>query len=467
MANLLLQRQQMKTIYKSFALLSVSLWGFACSYTDLEPTDKVGDQEIFSSAAALEQTVTGVYSKMSLRRTIQISSVLSDDVYKGGQNGGAGDDTYQWTYTASTGDHNDLWAKEYEVINMVNRILKNAGGVPAGSDSEKASKNNSIGTALFIRAYTYMNLLRFFADPDQGEAYGIPYTLAPVILETPGRNTVGECFDLMQKDLEEAMPLLAQARAEDPAYVSQTAIKALLARICLYKRDYPQAYEYAAAALADKPLAGLDEYAAIWSDESNADVILELKKLSGEETIGTIYFSADNSSAFEPSAELIACYPEGDVRLPIFIGDGVDREGVAVKRVNKYKGTPENVGLADQKLLRSSEMVLIMAEAKAESNDLTAANELVNRLRSARIRGWEPKNYASKDELIREILLERRRELCYEGHRFFDLRRHRLPIVKPMINKTLEVGNYRWIQPVPLGEMQGNPVIAKQQNPGY
>lgn len=466
MTNLVLQ-QQMKTIYKSLAFLSVSLLGFACSYTDLEPTDKVGDGEIFSSTAALEQTVTGVYSKMSLRRTIQMSSVLSDDVYKGGQNGGAGDDTYQWTYTASTGDHNDLWAKEYEIINMVNRILKNAGQVPAESESEKNSKNNSIGTALFIRAYTYMNLLRFFADPDQGDSYGIPYTLAPVILETPGRNTVSECFDLMRKDLEEAMPLLSQLRPDDPAYVSQTAIKALLARIYLYKREYAKAYEYAAAALADKPLAGLDEYEAIWSDASNADVILELKKLSGEETIGTIYFSADNSSAFEPSSELIACYPEGDVRLPIFIGDGVDREGVAVKRVNKYKGTPENVGLADQKLLRSSEMVLIMAEAKAQSNDLTAANELVNRLRSARIRGWAPVRYASKDELIREILLERRRELCYEGHRFFDLRRYRLPIVKPMINKTLEAGNYRWIQPVPLGEMQGNPVIAKQQNPGY
>lgn len=457
----------MKTIYKSLALLSLLLLVSACSYTDLEPTDKVGDKEIFSSTAALEQTVTGVYSKMSLRRIIQMSSVLSDDVYKGGQNGGAGDDTYQWTYTASTGDHNDLWAKQYEVINMVNRILKHADGVPAVSEDEKASKNNSIGTALFIRAYVYMDLLRFFADPDAGDAYGIPYTLTPVILETPGRNTVNECFSLMQKDLEEALPLITQVRPDDPAYVSRTAVNALLARISLYKRDYAKAYAYAAAALAEKPLAGLEEYGAIWSDESNADVIFELKKLSGEEAIGTIYFSADNSSAFEPSSELIDCYPEGDVRLPIFIGDGVDREGVAVKRVNKYKGTPENVGLADQKLLRSSEMLLIMAEAKAESNDRVEANRLLNQLRAARIRGWQPKEYGSKEELIREILLERRRELCYEGHRFFDLRRHGLPIVKPMINKTLEVGNYRWIQPIPLGEMQGNPVIAGQQNPGY
>lgn len=247
---------------------------------------------------------------------------------------------------------------------------------------------------------------------------------------------------------------------------SQAAAKALLARVYLYERNYDKAYEYASAVLAQNPIAAMNEYGALWTDESNKEVLFELKKLSGEETIGTIFFSADNSSSFEPSTELINSFDEDDIRLQIFIGDGVDRDGVAVKRVNKYKGTAENVGLADQKMLRSSEMLLIMAEAKAHT-DLAEGNKLLNQLRAARIEGWESKDYTTEEVLLNEILLERRRELCYEGHRFFDMRRFNLPIYKPMIDKTLDINDHHRIQPIPLSEMQGNPVIAKQQNSGY
>ncbi|MDR2921393.1 MAG: RagB/SusD family nutrient uptake outer membrane protein [Tannerella sp.] len=457
----------MRIIYKSLVALGLATFITACDFTDLDPTDKVGEKDLFSSTTALEKGVTGAYSQMSLRTTIQVSAVLSDDVYKGGQNGGAGDDSYQWTYSVGTGDHNNLWTKYYRVINMVNRILDGADDVPANTEEEKKSKNNSIGTAMFMRAYTNFDLLRYFSDFEKRENYGVPYVLKPVTLETLGRNTVGESFDLMLKDLEECMPLLSQDTPADPVYVSKTAVKALLARIYLYQREYDKAYEYANAVLKEKPLAGRDHYAAIWADETNDDIIFKLKKSPGEEFIGTMFFSADNSSAFEPSTELIESYEEGDVRLTTFIGDGVDREGVEVKRVNKYKGTPENVGLADQKLLRSSEMMLIMIEAKIQTNDLDAANDLFNQLRAARIEGWTTQQYTSKDKMIEELLLERRRELCYEGHRFFDMRRYSMPIYKPVIKKTLDADNYRRIMPIPLAEMQGNPVIAQQQNPGY
>lgn len=56
------------------------------------------------------------------------------------------------------------------------------------------------------------------------------------MLETPGRNTVGECFDYMIQDLTDARPLLRQVAPDDPVYVSQTAVDALLARIYLYKK---------------------------------------------------------------------------------------------------------------------------------------------------------------------------------------------------------------------------------------
>lgn len=456
----------MKTLYRALCIGGMALMTVSCDYTDLQPTDQIGDEKIFSSVSALEQTVTGAYAQMSASQIIRVTAVLSDDVIKGGQNGGAGDDTYQWTYTASTGEHADIWSKEYNVINQVNRILKGAESVEPTTDEEIASKNNCIGTAKFLRAYNSLELLLFFSDIENQDSYGIPYVKEPVVLETPGRNSVKECFDFMIQDLTEARPLLSQTTPDDPAYVSQTAVDALLARIYLYKKDYGKAYQYADAALQQKPFATMSEYADIWSDNSDADIIWKLKRLVGEETIGTIFWSADNSSSFEAAPELINAFPTGDIRLNLFVGDGVDRDGVAVKRVNKYKGTEANVGLADGKMLRASEMQLIKAEAIAHT-DLDQANDLLNELRRERIQGWVAQNYTTFDAFIEELLLERRRELCYEGHRFFDMRRFGKSLYKPVIKKTLEAGNFRWLMPIPLSELQGNPVIAEQQNPGY
>lgn len=456
----------MKTLYQALCIGGMALMAVSCDYTDLQPTDQIGDEMIFSSVSALEQTVTGAYAQMSAKQIIRVTAVLSDDVIKGGQNGGAGDDTYQWTYTASTGEHADIWSKECNVINQVNRILKGAESVEATTDEEVASKNNSIATAKFLRAYNSLELLLFFSDIEKEDSYGIPYVKEPVVLETPGRNTVGECFDYMIQDLTDARPLLRQVAPDDPVYVSQTAVDALLARIYLYKKDYGKAYQYADAVLQQKSFATMGEYTDIWSDKSNADIIWKLKRAVGEETIGTIFCGADNSSSFEAAPELINSYLADDIRLNLFIADGVDRDGVAVKKVNKYKGTEANVGLADGKMLRSSEMQLIKAEAIAYT-DLDKANVLLNDLRRERISGWVDQNYGTLDEFMEELLLERRRELCYEGHRFFDMRRFNLPIYKPMIDKTLDVNDHHRIQPIPLSEMQGNPVIAKQQNSGY
>lgn len=456
----------MKKIFNHILAATLMMTAASCSFTDLEPTDKVGDSEIFSSVSTLEQALIGTYSKMSLRTTISVSAVLSDDVYKGGQNGGAGDDSYQWTYSAPTGDHNNLWAKYYSVINMANRVIKGSEGVTPVNDAEAKAKSNCIGSALFIRAYTYMDLLRFFSDFGKHDSYGIPYSETPVVLETLGRNSVNECFTKIKQDLEKAIPLLSQETPTDAGYASQNAAKALLARVYLYERNYDQAYKYASEVLAQNPIATMTEYADIWSDKSNKEILFELPKSAGEETIGTVFFGADNSSVFEPSSELIDSYSDGDIRRNLFIGDGVDRDGVPVKRVIKYQGTASNVGLADQKMLRSSEMLLVMAEAKAYTN-VAESSRLLNDLRKERIEGWIATDYTAKEELLDEILIERRRELCYEGHRFFDMRRFNLPIYKPMIDKTLAVDDYRRIQPIPLAEMQGNPVIAAQQNAGY
>ena len=116
-------------------------------------------------------------------------------------------------------------------------------------------------------------------------------------------------------------------------------------------------------------------------------------------------------------------------------------------------------------------MYLIRAEANAELNNLVAATNDLNTLRAARINGYTNVTLATKDAAITAIMEERFKELPYEGHRFWDLKRRNLPVNRltndaPNANSTtLAAGSFRFLLPIPNAEIQANPLI--QQNPGY
>jgi hypothetical protein len=78
--------------------------------------------------------------------------------------------------------------------------------------------------------------------------------------------------------------------------------------------------------------------------------------------------------------------------------------------------------------------------------------------------------------LLDDIITERRKELAFEGDRLYDLNRLKLPITRAAnpgainvtaVPSTIPYGEARRIAPIPLAEIQANPNIAPQQNPGY
>lgn len=438
----------------------------SCDYTDLDPSDMVGKGEAFKNVAGVRSAVVGNYSQLSLRPSLSLSAIISDDVVKGGQNGGAGDDSYKWTYSAGTGDHNGFWEDRYKIINQANRILMYGKDVTPEDDSEKETLNDCFGQAYFLRAYAHFDLLRMFSDFKDENAYGIPYITKAHILGLPGRDKVGACYDYIMKDLDQAFALLKDEVSSEAAYASKAAVYALKARVCLYRQKYVHAAVYAGEALQLVPLASITDYASIWSDKSNAGVILKLPKKPGESALGTMFNSADHSQAFGPSKGYMNNFDKtNDIRYSIFVGYGPDREGVMVDLIKKYFGTDANAGLCDEKILRADEMKLIEIESYIKQGRWDEANESLNDFRRLRINNWTTHNY-SNAELPDELLKERRRELGYEGHRFFDLRRYNMPIVRDD-GSTLQADHFRMIMPIPQAEIEANVNIAKEQNPGY
>lgn len=322
----------MKVIHIIFSFLALVL--VSCNFTDLTPTDMVSDDQIKTDISTLKQSLNGVYSKASWSLTIGATATLSDDVIKGGQNGGAHDDSYKWTYSASTGDHNDLWSGYYSVIAEANKLIENANDVSTSSENT-AEKNDIIGNAIFLRSYYYFDLLRFFADFNDKDALGIPYASSPVVLETLGRNRVSECYQNLEKDLQEAITLLKNDHPQDDGYASKDAARALLARVYLYEKKYDKAYDMAKTVLDNNPIADIATYPKIWTDQTSKEVLFSLKRSAGDEQLGNVFFWSDNSSLFEAAPEFIKSFNSNDIRLSVFVDDGFDRDKVPVKRIIK------------------------------------------------------------------------------------------------------------------------------------
>lgn len=439
----------------------------SCNYTDLDPTDFVSKDKAFKDVPSMKYALDGTYSLMSLESTLDIAECIADDVVMGGQAGGRGVDTYSWAFSASSGDQGDLWKSQYAVINMANRVITFGKELTPQDDAQKVQQNDYLGNAYFIRAYAHFELLRFYSDFSDDSKPGIPYVTYPHVLGQPARDKVGDCYDYIMKDLERAYNLISADKPTAPAYASKTAVNALRARVCLYHKKDLQAYVYAQEALRNAPLATIDEYAGIWGDKSNAGVILKLPRFAGQARIGSLFGGQDNSLVYGPSKSYMASYVANDVRKSLFFGKGPDREGTIVDVVKKYYGQAANIGLVDEKLLRSDEVKLIEIEALVRLDRLDEANVTLNAFRAMRIRGWAAQTYATKDLLIEQVLLERRRELAFEGHRYFDLRRYHKDIVRDDAKQVLFADHFRQIQPIPTAEIEANENIAKDQNPGY
>jgi hypothetical protein len=132
----------------------------------------------------------------------------------------------------------------------------------------------------------------------------------------------------------------------------------------------------------------------------------------------------------------------------------------------------------DQKILRSSEMLLILAEARANAGDAPGVAGLIDDLRDSRFGADQATPaYANITEAWGAIVDERRLEFAFEGRRYVDLRRlgslgnrgiDRANMdCAPFAACDLALSDFRFNWPIPLSEFNGNPGLRAQQNPGY
>jgi starch-binding outer membrane protein, SusD/RagB family len=464
---------------------------------EIKETDLLSGDVALTLVSNNEQSIIGAYSATQIEMGVLLNATLSDEVqvaefYNAGT-------THEWQYgSTDVGIRDNFTAMTpyYRVIDRVNRVLASLPDADSTRAGDNVLRGRLKGEALFLKSFSHFELFRYYAGSYDPNSLAMPYMeSSPADPKTPmARIKMSEYFTKLNADLAEAKTLLPTTlpSGEPPlARATKLAASGLQARIALYTKEWASAITYSTEFINAIPLAPINSFYLIWKDSSNAEIAFKLPRTAASATNtgltrmgslfrGTSSVSTIGTITWRPSNELWNSYDQAnDKRFNSYFI--VEPKLVVTTRnprlILKYAGGPygaTNENVADAKVFRTGEMYLIRAEARAESGAVSGANSAesdINALRTARITGYTPVTFASKQVAIDAIMLERYKELAYEGHRFWDLKRRGLPVDRlpadaPTTNAAiLPAADYRFLLPIPDVEMKANSLMV--QNPGY
>ncbi len=470
-------------------LLVVSFASCEKKITDLQPIDQIPSQNAIQNMADVSSAMNGIYGTWLGRRPAYLSSFISDEVRLGTGSGyrNVGNILFNWTYAVDAQDWRDAeqggcWTNLYAVIDRVNRLLELMAPVVPANATEDALKTQYKGELLALRAMAHLELLRWYASTPEYTADKIGVVVQTAYVKAPGsyrpsRNTQLETITQINTDLAEARNLIPTTFT-DNGRVTRNAVIATQVRAALHTKSWQNVVDRANEVLALQPVTPRASYAALWTTRSlpanqSNEVIWKLNVLAANlgNAIGSLWQDVGTGAVQASAAsKLTNTFDQvNDIRFSTFFKTGTPN--LILKYGAVFSANGENFQY-DIKMIRSSEILLARAEAYAELNQLTPANADLAALRSNRIAGYVHVDITDKATLINAIMQERYKELCYEGQRYFDLRRRSLPIQRDLADvagltgiQTLVPTDAKYLLPIPQQEVFANPNC--QQNPGY
>ncbi|WP_405401031.1 RagB/SusD family nutrient uptake outer membrane protein [Maribacter sp. Asnod2-G09] len=455
---------------------------------DLQPFVEGNPETFFNSVSAFQNGVDGAYRQLwnyysNTGSGLQgIPDILSDNVIIAQTGRRSNQDFYNYRYVAGTGGAIDLyWSEAYEAVNVANLVIAQIDNLGDGAD-----KDNILGQALAIRAWAHFDLVRVYGkiptqSADANASLGVVYikvedgdTEDP--FAEPVRETVASNYAEIIGDLERASQLIGADNGQGK--LNTDGVYALLSRVYLYNGEYQKVID--AADEVSVPLATAEELEGLYTDANEAGIVVKLaintSSESGGNNVGVLYSQSNATSTISEYVfdfDFINSIDEDDLRKDVisFVGLNADNQYNAI---SKFLGETGQVnGRVDVKVMRAAEVLLNKAEAQFElgQDALSTLNELRD-LRYVAYDGGE-----AGQDLEDAIQFERRVELSFEGHRFFDLKRRAESVMRSTMGDiidgtgtppdfpTLDADNFRFQLPIPIAEINANQNIV--QNPGY
>lgn len=317
----------------------------------------------------------------------------------------------------------------YRSIAALNTILHDIPKMRSNGEPEDQLQRIS-GEAHFLRAWNYFNLNNVYGKPYNAATaaadYSVPLKTDPAIEDKRfSRNKVKEVFDLIVSDLLTAEKELENFKDRGGVRPETVTVQALLSRVYLYMADYEKANNYADKVISTGKYRVWDlnnfPQGAYFSHRSSPEIIFCFPLPGSSELSGMMNPSNTSGSPdnFMVSADLRSSYTENDLRLSVFFQKAPAGEVL-------YRKTPYLLNdIREDLLFRFSEILLNKAEALAA---LGRNEEAAATIQDLRKRRFKPEQLTAVTQtgaaLVKFIREERRRELCFECHRWMDLRRY-------------------------------------------
>lgn len=494
----------MKTIHKllTFAVASASVLALpSCSdsFFDRYPTDSMQMETYLQNDTELQNVLLNGYYHLQgvTLNSIFVNSIATDEAYDMKTNNSMNHITLnECTWDATLGITNDIWEYCFNIINRCNNVLQHL------DNASEANRAQFEGEASFLRAYAYFTLVRLFGP--------VPISTTPIndyaSLYSYDRSSVDDVYSLIKTDLETAINNLPYNYTASNMQGRATKIAAytMQADVFMTLQDFPS---------AQSSLDNVISYANQHSDELGLEEDV-LRIYASDNPMGKeIIFAAQfNNGATVVDNELMGrcilntkpadqpayIYPDG-TESTITVSQGTSVMLMTWELYNKLKENPndqrfqkltysgilsgdfvsnasdevqvsadgytyipttlkyfdfQNEGLTacvsgnDNIIYRYADVLLMYAECLNNNGNTSQAAIYLNQVRSRA--GVANTTATTKDDMDLAIEDERLLELCFEGHRWYDLvRRDRItPIMEahfahrtPGLNPNLQASN--------------------------
>lgn len=482
----------MKYIYKSLlpVLLVFALPSCSNDWLDLEPEKQIETSASIKNLSSANACIIGIYDALQNyeyygARMTYYGDVIGDDMQSNGDTKRCAS-FYRYAYTAENAPRS-LWEFPYNTIRLANNVLAAIDKIEI-IESEKAKRDDIKGQALFLRALAYFDITKVYGYPyakDNGASWGAALITTPTeFSQKPKRNTVAECYNnLIIPDLENAANLLSGTKSDaSNGKINKWGAKLLLSRAYLYKGDYVNALKTAEDCIegAEKAKYALSKnanYYSDWMTPFNSESLFELVNLitdnAGNDGVPYLMWDKgyDDIIITRSFYDVLAA-DKNDVRLLLTTKGTKKPSGKSYNCYILKYANDSDIKSSNIVILRLSEAYLNAAEAAVKTSNNTKAVKYLKAI----VERANPAKTVMGTVTLDQVLLERRKELFGEGHRAFDLLRNGLTIkrvgsghsaVLPSDAKSIDWNNFKIVLPVPKYEMDANPQMADQQNPGW
>ncbi|WP_192346111.1 RagB/SusD family nutrient uptake outer membrane protein [Algoriphagus sp. Y33] len=438
-------------------LLAATLGLSGCDdFLTVVPETELSSTTFFKTETDFVQAVNAAYAPLRSivnDRAYRLAEMHSDNTYYGRNELFGAVDPQEDLADFSVAEANGVtandnilqqWRLDYRIISRTNQILALIDEVEFDQDS----KDNVKGQALFLRAYAYFELVRYFGK--------VPLHLTPVDTREEAALPLSEEADVYAQivaDLKTAVPLLPPKSQQEAGRVTSGAARTLLANVYINQEQWLDAEEILKPVVNSGEYSLIPNYAMAFSDnagnKNNAESVFEVQFLEGAAGLNGNFIyqmmprpllaeelveitgtgnpqDLDGEGNNIPTPDIIAAYEEGDEREEASIGyvflSNSARDDKTYPYIKKYakKHSQHNNTGTNFPIYRYSEVLLFMAEALNEQGKDGEARTYLNQVRDRA--GLGPVNSSGTD-LGEAIFRERRVELAFENKRWFDIQR--------------------------------------------